>query len=239
MMIAGRPSGTALRKYAIDVVASRFAYIIAEDHPSVTLAVSQLLSEVTGIDPSGFLTFAGSEALLGACAESHHAHRLVVLDLVMPGRLKRVALVQALVHADPAARVLVYTAEESAFLAKAVIDAGAAGYVAKTSPVAELINAIVAISHGRPYVDARIDLESITAHPWASLTEAERAVLLALCRGEKAQEIVLRTGRSYSTVTTHKYNGLSKLGLRDGGDLLAYLYTNGLRYELDGDPRRL
>lgn len=239
MMIAGRPSGAALRKYPIEVAASRFAYVIADDHPSATLAVSQLLSEVTGIDPSGFLTFTGSVELLGACAESPHERRLVVLDLVMPGPLKRAALVQALLHADPAARVLVYTAEESAFLAKAVINAGATGYVAKTSSVVEFMNAIVAISHGRRYVDTRIDLESTKAHPWASLTEAERAVLLAFCHGEKAPEIMSRTGRSYSTVTTHKYNGLNKLGLRDGGDLLPYLYTNGLLYELDDDPRRV
>jgi DNA-binding NarL/FixJ family response regulator len=234
-IVAGQ-AGAGLRQRSVDVDASRFSYLIADDHPSTTLAVSQLLSEVVGLNPSRFATFTGSEELLATCAEPPHGIRLVVLDLVMPGTLKRAALVQALLRADPTARVLVYTAEESAFLARAVVDAGATGYVAKTSPAAELMDAIVAVSHGRRHVDSRIDLESVKTHPWASLTDAERAVLLAMCRGAKAPDIVSRTGRSYSTVTTHKYNGLNKLGLRDGSDLLPYLYMNGLLHELDGDP---
>lgn len=240
LSIVSGPPGAGVRQRAgdVDVDASRFSYIIADDHPSATLAVSQLLSEVVGISPSRFATFTGSADLLTACAAPPFGIRLVVLDLVMPGELKRAALVQALLRVDPTARVLVYTAEESAFLARAVIDAGAIGYVAKTSPAAELMDAIAAAIYGHCHIDSRIDLESIKAHPWAALTDAERAVLLALCRGEKAPDIVSRTRRSYSTVTTHKYNGLNKLGLRDGSDLLPYLYMNGLLHELDGEPAR-
>ncbi|MEB2027368.1 hypothetical protein VDR74_21250, partial [Xanthomonas campestris pv. campestris] len=51
--------------------------------------------------------------------------------------------------------------------------------------------------------------------------------------GSKAHDIVEASGRSYSTVTTHKYNGLGKLGLRDGNDLLPFIYENGLLHELD------
>lgn len=229
-------SAGARFKHLEPVDKQRFRYLIADDHPSVTFAVGQLLADVIGVPASQCFTFAGSAELLDACAGPSAEVRVVVLDLVMPGTVKRAKLVQALMRADPDARVLVYTADESAFLAKAVIDAGAMGYVAKTSPAAELMEAIVAVCGGQHHLDGRIDLQSIQSHSWASLTEAEKAVLLALCRGEKAQEIVSRTGRSYSTVTTHKYNGLRKLGLRDGSDLLPYLYTNGLLYELDGDP---
>lgn len=211
----------------------RFSYIIADDHPSVRLAVAQLMSEVVGCDRSRFVTFAASTDLLAACSEPSPEQRLIVLDLVMPGALKRVCLVRAVVRADPSARILVYTADESSFLAQAVMDAGALGYVAKTSPAAELMDAVRTLREGRCYVDTRINLESVTAHPWSSLTDSERVILLALCRGQKPAEIVADTGRSYSTVTTHKYNGLKKLGLRDGDDLLPYIYTNGLVHELD------
>lgn len=229
--------GTGLPKRTIDVETQRFSYIIADDHPSVSLAVSQLLSEVVGIDPSRFNVVTTSAELLEACSQPSVSLRFVVLDLVMPGDLKRVSLVQALLRADPAARILVYTADESAFLASAVIDAGAISYVAKTSPAVELMDAIVAVSHGHQHVDHRIDLESIKTHPWSSLTDSERAVLVEFCRGQKAVDIVANTRRSYSTVMTHKYNGLNKLGLRDGSDLLQYIYINGLLHELDEKPR--
>jgi DNA-binding NarL/FixJ family response regulator len=221
------------RRYESDVEALHFSYIVADDHPSVAFAVGHILSEVLGIDTSRFATFTSSVDLLSACSESSMHPRLVVLDLVMPGEMKRVKLVQALLRADPTARVLVYTAEESAFLANAVIDAGATGFVVKTSPAEELMDAIAAIGHGCKHIDRRVDMGSIKTHRWASLTDCERAVLVSFCRGQKAADIVAETRRSYSTVTTHKYNGLNKLGLRDGADLLPYIYINGLLHELD------
>lgn len=211
-------------------------YIIADDHPSVTLAVGQLLGSLLGASTSQFITANTSSTLLEICARPLGLPRVVILDLVMPGDLKRVALVRALLRTDPALRLLIYTADESPFLARAAIDAGALGYVAKTSPTSELLKAVALVSCDRPHIDSQIDLSRLNGHAWTSLTESERSVLIAFCRGAKAIDIVNSKGRSYSTVTTHKYNGLNKLGLRDSSDLLPYIYSNGLLHELDIDP---
>ncbi|WP_226975018.1 response regulator transcription factor [Xanthomonas sp. LMG 12462] len=228
-------AGPAARKAEDQPDARRCRYFIADDHPSATFAVLQLLATAFAVPGSHCATFHGSEVLLDACAEPPGGVvRLVVLDLLMPGKLKRARLVRAVLRADPTARVVVHTAEESAFLASEVFRAGALGYVAKTSAVTELAKAIEAAGSGCRYLDSSIDVDSIKSHPWTSLTDAERSILLAFSRGEKAGEIGQRTGRSYSTVTTHKYSGLAKLGLRDGGELLPYLYANGLQFELDG-----
>lgn len=215
---------------------AEFTYIIADDHPSVTLAVGQMLADLLGVVASQFLTAHTSASLLDVCAQPSNSPRIVILDLVMPGRLKRVALVRALLATDPNLRLLVYTADESAFLARAVMDAGALGYVAKTSPTSELVKAFAAVANDQAYIDNHINLDGLSKHAWTLLTDSERAVLVAFCRGAKANEIVDSTGRSYSTVTTHKYNGLNKLGLRDGSDLLPYIYSNGLLHELDDEP---
>ena len=233
-VIGGIASNT--QQNAVETNASHFSYIIADDHPSVTLAVSQVVCEVVGMIPPHLESFTGSAQLLEACASPAKIPRIVILDLVMPGALKRASLVRALTNVDPCARVLAYTAEESAFLARRVMEAGAIGYVAKTSPVLEVMNALAAIVAGARYIDQCIDLDSINSHPWSKLTDSERSVLLAFCNGAKASDIVSLTGRSYSTVTTHKYNGLAKLGLRDGNDLLPYLHVNGLLNELDAEP---
>ncbi|XUP35407.1 response regulator transcription factor (plasmid) [Xanthomonas axonopodis pv. vasculorum] len=232
-VVGGSAAQAAMQPGTQDQGVAGFSYIIADDHPSVTLAVSQMLAELLGMAASRFTMANTSAALLTACAEPSTSPRIVVLDLVMPGDLKRVVLVRALRDADPKLRVLAYTAEESAFLARAVMQAGAVGYVAKTSPIAELIDALDAVANGRTYTDSHIDLDSVSKHAWHTLTDSERAVLVAFCRGSKANDIMDATGRSYSTVTTHKYNGLNKLGLRDGNDLLPYIYENGLLHELD------
>lgn len=214
----------------------RFAFVVADDHPSVALAVRQICENRLGADDDQFVTASSSRDLLQACAAPSALPRIIVLDLVMPGALKRASLVRAVIRADRAARVVVYSADESAFLVDAVVRAGARAYVCKSSPTAALVDAIVAVSEDRPYIDTRIDMRMLDTHPWSTLTESERTILLAFCRGGKAPDIVAATGRSYSTVTTHKYNGLRKLGLRDGGDLLPYLLANGLISQLDEDP---
>jgi len=225
-----------MQQFTTDADASSIGYIIADDHPATILAISQILTDVVGANPSRLISCTNSADLLAVCAEPSICTRVVVLDLTMPGNLKRTALVRSVTRMNQGARVLVYTAEESMFLARAVLEAGALGYVAKTSQVSELTDALSAIRAGHRYVDRRIDLDSINSHPWSKLTDSERTVLLAFCRGHKASDIVATTGRSYSTVTTHKYNGLSKLGLKDGSDLLPYIYMNGLLAELDANP---
>lgn len=215
--------------------APQFAFLIADDHPPVTMAVGLVLTQVAGVDAPSPTSFTHSDELLAACALPAPAPRIVILDLIMPGEFKRVALVRELRQIACDARILVYTAEESAFLARATMAAGAMGYVAKTSPANELMNALAAMMAGQYYIDRCIDFDHIKDHPWSSLTDSERSILLAFSRGFNASEIVAASGRRYSTVTTHKYNGLKKLNLRDSSDLLPYLYANGLTYELDGD----
>lgn len=214
---------------------SPVSYLVADDHPSVTIALRQMLVEAFGVSDADVTVIGTSADLIASCKQTVDKTRLLILDLVMPGELKRAALVKALAACDPSMKILAYTADESPFLTRAVLANGGLGYVAKTSSTAELMDAIAAVRAGHRYVDSHIDLDSTLSHPWSTLTESERAVLVAFGRGGKAYEIVQSTGRSYSTVTTHKYNGLSKLGVRDGNDLLAYIYENGLLHELDAE----
>jgi DNA-binding NarL/FixJ family response regulator len=209
------------------------SYVVADDHPSVTIAIRQVLVETFGVRDMNIESVTTSADLLALSGQASNRTRVVILDLVMPGDLKRAALVKALASRDSSMRILIYTADESPFLARATLAGGGLGYVAKTSPTSVLMDAIAAVRDGHQFIDSHIDLDSTLKHPWSTLTESERAVLVALCRGAKPHEIVQATGRSYSTVTTHKYNGLSKLGVRDGNDLLAYIYENGLLHELD------
>ncbi|ALN88580.1 bacterial regulatory, luxR family protein [Lysobacter capsici] len=85
---------------------------------------------------------------------------------------------------------------------------------------------------GKDYVDPAIDLAAAKSHPWHQLTSGERGVLVALARGENLQAIALDSGRSYKTVTTHKYNALRKLGLRSNDEIGHYLEKHGLGHVL-------
>lgn len=101
----------------------------------------------------------------------------------------------------------------------AAVEAGASAYINKTSPAAELIDAIRKVAAGQslisPTAIARLvatgkDRENIRA----SLSPREREVLQLLSNGVPTRQIGQRLGISYSTVRTHVRAISNKLGAR-------------------------
>lgn len=204
--------------------------LIADDHPIICIALGEMLKTAFAQTTTSIQTVSDSDALLATLAAE--GFDLLVLDLQMPGRLKSVPLLEAVVATRPDLKVLVYTGHAHPSLALAALDTGARGYVLKASGPNVAIEAIRIVSDGGTFMDSAVDLESARTHPWHQLTSGERKVLLAIARGENLQAIAIDTGRSYKTVTTHKYNALNKLGLRSNAEIGPYLAAHGLDYLL-------
>ena len=205
-------------------------FLISDDHPIICIALSEMLKTAFPGDDTVIEVVSDSDALLayldgGSCD-------LLVLDLQMPGRLQSVRLLEAIVAHMPALRIVVYTGQAHPSLALATFDLGAQGYVLKSSGPNVAIDAIRVVSAGGAFQDPALDIESARTHPWNQLTSGERQVLLALARGQNLQVIAIDSGRSYKTVTTHKYNALHKLGLRSKAEIGPYLAAHGLDYLL-------
>ena len=203
--------------------------LIADDHPIICIALSEMLR--TAFADVGSVESASDSDMLLATIEASDFD-LLVLDLQMPGQLKSVPLLEAVVTTRPDLKIMVYTGHAHPSLALATMDLGARGYVLKASGLNVAIEAIRIVSEGGTFMDPAVDLESARSHPWHQLTSGERKVLLAIARGENLQAIAIDTGRSYKTVTTHKYNALNKLGLRSNAEIGPYLTMHGLDYLL-------
>ena len=203
--------------------------LIADDHPIICIALSEMLRTAFA-DVGSVESASDSDTLLATIEASDFD--LLVLDLQMPGQLKSVPLLEAVVTTRPDLKIMVYTGHAHPSLALATMDLGARGYVLKASGLNVAIEAIRIVSEGGTFMDPAVDLESARSHPWHQLTSGERKVLLAIARGENLQAIAIDTGRSYKTVTTHKYNALNKLGLRSNAEIGPYLTMHGLDYLL-------
>lgn len=206
-------------------------FLIAEDHPIIAIALTEMLKaafpgkvEVTTVtDGPGVL-----------CALEATNHDYLVLDLEMPGGLKSIGLLDAVVASSPDLRIIVYTGHTHPCLAMAAFDHGASAYVSKCSGPQLALQAIRDVVDGsNSFVDPSIDLEAAREHPWVRLTVAEQEVLLALASGGNLQALAIDSQRSYKTVSTHKYNALRKLGLRANTEIGPYLARHGLDYLLD------
>lgn len=208
-------------------------YVIAEDHASTRIMVRQILESRVGVDPERIWEVKDGEELLRSVDTDPSYDRLVVMDLVMPGRYMRVVLLRELLRRSPRARVVAYTGDESPLLAAAILQNGGLGYVTKASPVQRLVEAVRAAQAGGQYVDEQIEITAIWGHPWLKLSESERAVVIELCRGKKMTEIATAVGKSYSTLRSQKSDAMKKLGVRNDIELLSFMQKHGLLYELD------
>ena len=204
--------------------------LIADDHPIICIALGEMLKSAFPGDGTRVDVASDSDELL-RCLEGD-PYDLLVLDLQMPGRLQSVRLLEFVRGLRNELPVVVYTGRAHPSLALAAFDLGANGYVLKSSGPSVAISAIRTVCSGGSYQDPALDIDSARAHPWHQLSSGERQVLLALARGENLQAIAIDSGRSYKTVTTHKYNALHKLGLRSNAELGPYLATHGLDYLL-------
>ncbi|MEU4161227.1 response regulator transcription factor [Actinoplanes sp. NPDC026670] len=166
---------------------------------------------------------------------------VLISDVALP-RLDGLAVARAVSEARLAVRVLLLTGHDTDEEVLAAITAGAAGYLCKDAPQAELVAAVHAVAAGgaviTPPVLARMltrlagTLPTSTGDDAATrlspLTGREREVLIHVARGRSNSEIAAILGVSDTTVKTHVGHVLTKLRLRDRTQAVVLAYETGL-----------
>ncbi|MGN6200453.1 response regulator [Humibacter sp.] len=187
------------------------------------------------------LEFAGEAANGREAVELATRERpdVILMDVRMP-ELDGVAATAQIVARNTGAtpRVLVLTTFDVDESAARAIQAGASGFVLKDADPEFLLAAIRTVHAGNAVIAAsatRRLLEQFTARQekrvpaeLQTLTTRERQIFDLAARALSNGEIAEREYLSEATVKTHISRVLTKLGLRDRVQLVAYAYENGL-----------
>ncbi|SHN45932.1 response regulator [Cryptosporangium aurantiacum] len=164
---------------------------------------------------------------------------VVVMDVRMP-RLDGVGATERIAALPDPPRVLLLTTFDLDEYAFAGLRAGAAGFLLKDVPTAELVSAIRAVHDGDAVVapsTTRRLLDRFLPHlpapetapdAFADLTAREREVLVLLANGLSNAEISEALFLSEGTVKTHVSRVLTKLGVRDRVQAVVLAYQSGL-----------
>jgi two-component system response regulator NreC len=164
---------------------------------------------------------------------------VVVMDLSMPGSngLDATRRIAAL---GLKARVLVLTVHAEEEYLVPVVDAGASGYLTKTSADQELVNAIRVVARGEVYLPpkaTRLLLQQYrNAHPETTqglqeLSAREREVMALTAEGYSSREIGEKLFISPKTVDTYRARIMEKLGLNHRSELVRFALRTGLLKE--------
>jgi len=159
---------------------------------------------------------------------------IVVLDLSLGGR-NGLEVLKELKQIRPGLPVLILSMHSEEQYARRAFKAGAAGYITKDSPRAELLNAINKVAEGRKYVSRAlaeelvIDLERGSDRPpHETLSDREFEVMRLIASGKTVGEIAVLLSLSDNTISTYRARLLEKMKMRTNAELTHYAILNGL-----------
>ena len=154
--------------------------------------------------------------------------QVVVMDCAMPGTSGLVATRRILAtHPDVAILMLSMHTEQT--LVSQAIAAGARGYILKSALDLDLAAAVKRVAAGETVLDASVtSAAALKGEANHGLRPRELEVLQLICQGLSNRAIAERLGLSVNTVSVHRANIMSRLGVHKTADLVVYAMRNGL-----------
>ena len=215
--------------------------VVVDDDALVRAGLRMILGGAPDLDVVG-------EAVDGQDAVdvvTRTAPDVVLMDVRMP-RLDGLGAARRLRAQGSTARVLVLTTFDADDLVLTALREGAAGFLLKDTPPADLVAAIRRVALGEPMLSPSVTSRLIAAvtapaddRPrqrartlLATLTEREREVAEAVGAGMSNAEIAGTLYVSVATVKTHVGNVLAKLGATNRVQIARWVHDAGTA---DGD----
>ena len=207
--------------------------LIVDDHPLFREGLKILLSS---LEPSVTTSEAGTvaEAVALSATESPD---LVLLDMKLPG-LSRLDALREVKAAYESASVVVVSGDEDPLLVRTSIDAGAAGYIPKTTDAILTIQALrLVLAHGVYLPRSALTRTSASPRPGDSatsfgeppaLSERQMAVLKCMLQGKPNKIIARELNIAVGTVKAHLWSIYQTLGVTSRAQAMYRVHELGL-----------
>ncbi|MDE3738696.1 MULTISPECIES: response regulator transcription factor [Pseudomonas] len=200
-----------------------YKILIADDHPLFREAIHNVISD--GFPESEVMETADLDSAL-ALTQEHDDLDLILLDLNMPGMHGLNGLIN-LRNEAPTVPVVIVSAEQDKQVVLQAITYGAVGFITKSSPRAQMTDAIEQILNGNVYLPSDIIRTQKTSprrhHEDAgippellqALTRKQLLVLERMTKGESNKQIAYNLDIAETTVKAHVSAILRKLNVHN------------------------
>ena len=204
---------------------------IVDDHALVRDGLRLILEREPDIDVVGEAADAAGAFTLASSRKPH----VMVVDLTLGGS-DGIALLRELTQRHPRIRLVTVTMHEHEETVRQAFLAGAAGYVVKGAPSADMVAAVRAVARNQHYVHPVVaSVVVVDSLRWLRqadrLSPREIEVLRLVTAGRTAAEAGRALGISAHTVRRHIANVTEKAGVRGRVALTRYALENHLVQE--------
>lgn len=204
---------------------------LIDDHAMVRQALSSVLSDDTSIE---IVAHGGSRADALTIAETH-APSVLILDYNLPDGTA-LEVLEGLQRRNLSIRSLVLTVHATSQYAVRALEAGAQGFLVKSSALDELRDAIHRVDEGGIYITPSLSTEVLdelrrpknSRVGLAALSTREFELLRLLGNGLGVKEAALRLNVTVSTASTYRARVMKKLNLSSVNELIRFAIEEGL-----------
>lgn len=204
--------------------------ILVDDHTMVREALRVVLEQDSGMQ---VIAEAGDGETALQMAEELTPD-VVVMDVALPGQ-SGIETTRRLLAKHPDIKVLALSTYLDRRIIQQMLDAGAHGYIAKSTAGTELKQGIHSVFEGRNYLCSQVAaLVAGSSRPASGepgnqpLSRRELQVATLLAEGKTAPDIATELHISPSTVDVHRRNLMRKLELHNVVELTKYAIRTGL-----------
>ncbi len=191
---------------------NKIRVLLADDHAVVRAGYQMFLKKSEDIEV--IAEAESGEQAVRAYAE--HNPDVVVIDLSMPG-IGGLEAIRRITARDSDARILVFSMHDDTVFVEQALQAGARGYITKSSAPEALLEGIRKIASGQTHLES--DLAQRLAvqksrdknTPFSSLSTREFEIFCLLAEGLNTSEIAKRLSLSYKTVANYSTQIKNKL----------------------------
>jgi DNA-binding NarL/FixJ family response regulator len=209
----------------------RIRITIADDHPVVLAGLGMLLETESGFDVVGKAS-TGPEAVTAILSGKP---QVAIIDIALP-EMDGIAVARQVGERDASIGIVMLTQHDEPGYLKQSLNAGARGFVLKSSTANCLIAAVHGVHVGGLYVDPAIAGQLFSSRNQKivtsgslriALTEREATVIREVASGRTSRDIARSQGLSPSTIETHKSRAMDKLGIHSRSDIVRFAQSQG------------
>ena len=188
----------------------RIRILLVDDHFMVRHGLAAILSQQPDFEVVGQAAN-GTQAL-----ESFAKLRpdIVLMDGVLPD-MHGIEVTRRIIATHPAARILMLSVNDTEEDIHQAMEAGACGYIPKSSEEDETINAIRHVAAGHDFLPPQLASKLAARNLHTSLSERETEVLRLTAEGKTNKEVAAALGLGDSSVKTYLARIFTKLGASD------------------------
>jgi len=207
-----------------------YKVLLADDHDLVRTGIGRMLADIADINVVGEAT-SGEEAV-ALCRQL--LPDVVLMDVKMPG-IGGLEATRRILNHHPGIKVIAVSACDDDLFPQRLLQAGAAGYVAKGAPFDDVVKAIRKVMAGQRYLSAAVAetialrrFDSSEGSPFDRLSERELQITMMVVGCQKVQDISEKLHLSPKTVNSYRYRIFEKLGINGDVELTHLAIKHGM-----------